>query len=244
MPYEVGQTATNPKTGQKVKWDGSNWVGIPGTGGGKGAGAALSPGDRQFLNTLSQQAADAGETRRVYERARSDVHTLQTGPYRGRFMQMATPEDNGGILDTIGSVVLGAPARLLGAIRGKETDAYQRLRGLQSQQVLQGQLAQKGPQTESDAARLMLTEISPSKTVPTNEDIISKGVSKADRARAKSVFYTWFANKYGLHGLSPHGYTADQLWANNPDGITQQAFGRTQQGSAPPIKVLSRTKVK
>jgi hypothetical protein len=243
MPYRVGQTATNPKTGQKVQWDGANWVGVAGSlkpsGGGK-----MSPQTQNFLNTLSTQAADAAETRRVYERARQDVSALQPGPYQGAFMQAATPEDNGGIFDRLGAIVIGAPARLTGAITPKETEAYQRMRGLQSQQVLQAQLAQKGPQTESDAARMMLTELSPGKTAAVNEDIISKGIAKTDRARAKAIFYSQFANKWGLNGVTPHGYTADQLWASDGNRITQSLFGPKPKASAPDIRIISRQRVR
>jgi len=187
MP-QVGQTATNPKTGEKVKWDGENWVNVAGSGSAMGGGKKMSVQAQNFLNNLSQQAADAGETRRVYERARQDVKTLQPGPYRGALMQAATPEDNGGFFDRLGAIAIGGPLRLIGAITPQETEAYQHMRGLQSQQILQTQLAQKGPQTESDAARMMLTELSPGKTAAVNNDVINKGISKADRARAKSIF--------------------------------------------------------
>jgi len=242
MP-QVGQTATNPKTGEKVKWDGENWVNVAGSGSAMGGGKKMSVQAQNFLNNLSQQAADAGETRRVYERARQDVKTLQPGPYRGALMQAATPEDNGGFFDRLGAIAIGGPLRLIGAITPQETEAYQHMRGLQSQQVLQAQLAQKGPQTESDAARMMLTELSPGKTAAVNNDVINKGISKADRARAKSIFYSHFANKWGLNGVSPHGYTADQLWASDGDRITKSLFG-TPQNSTSTIKVLSREKVK
>jgi hypothetical protein len=248
MPYNIGQTATNPKTGQKVQWDGTNWVAPAGqtlnTTGGYRNGK-FSPQAQSFLNTLSQQAADAGETRRVYDRAKQDVRTLQPGPFRGKFLDMALPSEGGGILDTIGAAVVGVPAKVLGAIKPAEVDAYQHMKGLQSQQVLQAQLAQKGPQTESDAARMALTEISPNKTADVNNDVINKGIAKTDRLRAKAIFYTHFANKYGLNGVSPHGYTADQLWASDGARITESLFGNKPAASnAPAISILSRTKVR
>lgn len=244
MPYAIGTTATNPKTGQKVQWDGEHWAAPAGqtlnTG---GKGGKFSPQAQNFLNELSRQAAEAGETRRVYERAKQDVKTLDPGPYRGRFLDMAIPTEGGGIMDNIGAAVIGVPAKITGAITPEEVGSYQHMQGLKSQQVLQAQLAQKGPQTESDAARMALTELSPNKTATVNEDVINKGISKANRVRAKAVFYTQFANKWGLNGTTPHGYTADQLWASDGDRITQSMFGN-EEVDKPSIKILSRTKVR
>lgn len=246
MPYRVGQTATDPKTGEKIAWDGENWVDA-GKVAPRAAAPKLSNPAQSFLNTLSQQAAEAAETSRIYDTSKKSIESLNPGPNRGRFLEVATPEENGGVLDTLGAIAVGAPARVLGAITQPETDAYQQLRGLQSKQVLSEQLLQKGPQTESDAARLMLTEISPMKSKEVNEDIINRGQWKAKRVQAKATFYAKWANKYGLNGVSEHGNTADQVWAKQGDRLTEAMFGpRTPQkkGGGVEIKVLSKTKVK
>lgn len=245
MPqYRIGQTATNPKTGQQVKWDGQNWVGVTGTGGRGTAPGGLTPGDRQYLNQLSTEAASAADTERYYLRARGAVRALRPGPYRGRLMQAATPEEGGGIADTLGALIIGGPARLTGAITPEETNAYQILRGLQSEQVLSKQLLQKGPQTESDAARLQLTEISPSKSREANEAIITNGIQRTRRIRARASFYTQWANKYGLHGMNEQGQTADQVWGQNQERIAEQMYGAAapQPNRQGEIRVLSVTK--
>jgi hypothetical protein len=248
MPYRVGQTATNPKTKQQVKWDGQNWVAIPGTGLGTQTelgGGRSAQQDVKFLNDLSTQAADASEVERIYNRAAKDIHDFHTGPYRGRFMQMMTPDDQGGILDTIGGVV-GAVPRALGAITPKDTTDYQKLSSLQQYRVLSEQTRQKGVQTEGDAARIKLAEISPSKTIDANMDIINNGLARMRRVQAKASFYTQWANKLGLHGTNEQGQTADQVWANNQDAITQSlvphSAGSTN-GATADIKVLARRKV-
>jgi hypothetical protein len=241
MAYRVGQTATNPKTGQKVQWDGSNWVSIQGPT--AGAGRGMSPTAQKFLNELSTEAAAANETSRFYDRAKNAVSTLKPGPYRGTFLDMAIPTENGGFFDKLGAVLIGGPARVTGAITPKEVDAYQTLRGLQSEQVLGKQLLQKGPQTESDAARLQLTEISPQKSTATNEQVIAQGQRKAKRVQAKSIFYSRWANKYGgPNQANPEGMTADEVWNKSADYITDRLFPPT--GSGPTIRVLSRTKAK
>lgn len=210
------------------------------------AGSKLSVQAQNFLNTLSTQAAEAQETSRLYDQAGTAIKTLKPGPNRGRYLEAATPEEGGGFLDTLGAIAIGGPSRLLGAITPQETDAFQDLRRLQSAQVLGQQLLQKGPQTESDAARLQLTELSPSKSEEVNNRVIESGKAKTDRVRAKSAWYTLWANKYGLNGTDPDGNTADSLWAKSADYITKRilhgAPSRFPQGGG--IKVLSRTKVK
>ncbi len=208
----------------------------------KVGGGKQSVQAQNFLNTLSQQAADAAETGVIYKRSQQDINKLNPGPNRGRFLEMATPEEGGGMLDTLGAALIGGPARLIGAITPQETDAYQRLRALQSEQVLGKQLLQKGPQTESDAARLQLTEISPSKSKAVNQSVIDSGLAKTQRVQAKSIFYTKFANRWGLNGVAPNGMTADQLWNHTRDKITSDLAASRRGGSG--IKVISRTKVK
>lgn len=210
-------------------------------------GKSLSKEDSVFLNKLSTQAGAAGETQRIYEQAGKDIATLKPGPNRGRFLQMAIPEEGGGILDTLGALVIGAPAKLTGAINDKEVEAYQRLKGLQAGNVLTRQLEQSGPQTESDAARLALTEISPSKGVDANASIIKEGTAKTRRAQAKAAFYRMYANKWGsLNAVTPHGYTVDQIWSKMSDRLTDQLLGPVGGGrsDAPKIKVISRRKVR
>ena len=240
MGYQVGQTAT-AKDGRKVRWTGDSWEAVPGTGGGTGGGGKMSPQAQAFLNKLSEGAAAADGVRRTYDAARDSIKAVKPGPYRGRMMEIATPEEGGGFFDTLGSLVVGAPMRMIGAITPEETSAYQKLRALQSSNVLDKQILQKGPQTESDAARLQLTEISPSKMPDANESIIKTGIHRTNRDKARPVFYTKFANHYGLNGVNPQGKTADQLWAIMGDQFTKQLFPQDyqQQQKKSGIRVIS-----
>lgn len=253
MPqYRVGQTATNPKTGQKVRWDGQNWVSAGATGAPAGGMGKQSQTVEKFFNELSDKAADAQEARRIYDNASKVVKKFDPGPYRGRLLEIATPEEGGGFFDSLGAAVVGGPLRMIGAITPQETDAYQLLRGYQSDQVLQKQLLQKGPQTDVDAARLQLTEISPSKSLAANRAVIEQGQRKAERSQARTIWLKRFAQKYGLNGRTPEGYTADELWAQKADYITQRllhnAPAQYRGGGAAPtgngtIKIISRRKV-
>jgi hypothetical protein len=223
---------------------GGQWVDYTGppAGGGRGmqgSNAKLSNQDQMFLNELQKDAQKANETARIYDKAETAVKDLKTGPYRGQFLGAATPEDNGGILDTIGGLVVGAPARLSGAISKKDTDNYQYLRSLQQLNVLEGQTRQRGVQTEGDAARIMLSELSPTKTVNTNLQVIANGRQKAQRAQAKANFYDNWAKTYGLHGLDENGDNASAAWTKRGDEITKQMFGKSNTT----IKVISRKRI-
>lgn len=242
MPYAIGQTATNPTTGQKVQWDGQHWAAVPGTGtpGGGGKGK-FSPQAQNFLNDLSKNAGSAREVGKLYSNVESSLKAIRPGPYRNRLLlSPAIPEDNGGILDAISGALIGGPARLTGAVTPKEVSNYQTVRAIQNAAVLERQLPQKGPQTESDAARMMLADISPGKDLAANERIINAGRQKIQREQARATFYTKFANKWGLNGVSPHGFTADELWAKSGDEYTKRLFNKSEPTT---FNVISREKV-
>lgn len=244
MAYRIGQTATNPKTGQKVQWDGQNWVAPPGqtlnaaaTGGSRSQQA-----DMKFLNDLSTQAQSAAETRRLYKQARPHIEALNPGPGRGRFLESMIPEEGGGLLDTIGGVI-GMVPRIAGAITPKEVNHFQELRSIQSSQVLERQIQQKGTQTEGDAARMLRTEISPSKTLEANIDVLNRGEALARRNIAHAVFFQRWAKEHGLHGTDEKGNTADQIWANHAQDITDQLVPDDSGGKPTTIHVISRKRI-
>lgn len=217
----------------------------PGAGGGK----KQSVQAQNFLNDLSKNAAAAREVGQLYKNVEGSMNTVDPGPYRNTMLlSPAIPEETGGWLDKLGAGTIGTIARLTGAVTPEETSAYQTMRAAQNAAVLERQLPQKGPQTESDAARMMLADISPNKDLAANQRVIEAGRQKIRREQAKAIFYTKFANNWGLNGVSPDGFTADQLWAKSADYITNKLLGpeKSSAGSKgkPQIKILSRTKVK
>lgn len=173
---------------------------IPGGKGGK-----LTNPDKTKLNSLSEQAASGYETQQEYQAAQAALKRFRPGPVRGAFMDAVIPEQGGGIMDAIAAATIGTPARALGVVTPQNITDFQRLKGLQSQRVLQEQLAQKGPQTDSDAARLQLTEISPYKMPDVNAQVVQSGSAKAQRAQQRAKFYTQWSNKYGLNAPNEQG---------------------------------------
>ena len=213
--YREGQTATNPKTGQTVVYKGGQWVAQMGAGSGVVGSPAprkMSPQEQKTLNELNAQAAEAREIQTQYNSAEGAIKRLKPGPFRARFLESALPDENGGVLDTLGAAIIGGPAKLLGAINPSEVSDFQRLRGLQSQRVLSEQIQQKGPQTESDAARMQMTELSPYKDESTNMAVINSGRQKTARIQQRADFYTKFANRYGLNGTDKWGQSVEQAF--------------------------------
>jgi hypothetical protein len=92
------------------------------------------------------------------------------------------------------------------------TNDFQRLKGLGAERVLEEQKPQKGPQTDSDAARMALAEISPYKTPEVNAQIIKAGDAKAVRAARRAPFYTAWANKYGLNNVNEKGQSVEDAY--------------------------------
>lgn len=207
-----GQTATNPKTGERVVFRGGNWHRMTSGAPGSPVARPIDPQARKVLNDLNAQANEAREIQRQYQDAGQAIRRLKPGPARARYLESAIPDENGGVLDTLGAIAIGGPSRLLGAISSQDISDFQRLRGLQSQRVLSEQIQQKGPQTESDAARMQMTEISPYKDTSTNMAIIRAGMAKTQRVQQRANFYTQWANRFGLNGTNPQGETVEQAF--------------------------------
>lgn len=222
MAYREGQTATNPKTGQRVIFKGGQWISAGAATGSPVTGRKLSPQEQKRLNQIGDDANTASEIIRQYRDAAIASKRLKTGPMRGRFLDTATAEDGGGILDTIGAVAVGGPARLLGAITPQETTDFQTLKAIQSRRVLAEQAAQKGVQTEGDAARIKAGDIGPYLTPEANAAASARGIAAAERLIKRAPFYTQWANKYGLNGLNEQGQSVDQAFqgsvADKPNG--------------------------
>lgn len=215
MAIAPGAIARNAK-GERIQLaEDGQWhrLGATAGGGAKGASAphSLTVQDRNSLNALLGQAASANETKIQYDSAGKAIKDFAPGPWKGAFYDAMLPQEGGGFMDKVGAMI-GAPLRAIGALPQKQIDAYQRLKGLSSERVLEGQIAQKGPQTDSDAARLQLTEISPYKSADANEQVIQSGAAKADRAMARAPFYTQWANKYGLNGVDENGASVEQAF--------------------------------
>lgn len=108
------------------------------------------------------------------------------------------------------------------------TDA-QKFRAFLSESVMQAQLAQKGPQTESDAKRLEQTQARLTNTNDANDFLIRYRIAQANRARIQKRFFdTYWKDKNTYEG-------ADTAWEDGPgksslfDDPVLQKYGQQQK---------------
>lgn len=174
--------------------------------------AKLSPQTQTELSALRKTSSAANQTAQEYDAARAAIKRLKPGPFRGRILDAAIPEQGGGFWDALGAGTLGTVMKVTGALPDQDVSDFQRLKGLQAQRVLTEQLPQKGPQTDSDAARLQLTEISPYKMEGVNNAVIESGMKKVASAKAQIPFYTQWTAKYGLNGLNEQGLDVETAY--------------------------------
>lgn len=203
-----------------------------------GSRSRIPPQDLQALNALRDNARAAQDLERTYNQTRDAVNRLQPGPYRGRFLEAAIPEEEQrGILDSIGSVVVGGPARITGAISPQNVEDFQAVSRARSIGVLARQLQQRGVQTESDAARMALAELSAEHTTDQNNMIIDRGIQAAQRDQARAAYYNAWASRFGgINGTrNSRGQTVDEAWHQFGQAYTNQMFrssggqGQTQR---------------
>lgn len=205
--FREGQTATNPKTGQKVVYKGGQWVNYSAPGAPAPA-RKLSPRDEKELIKQQEGAATALEVRNRVERVAPSAKRLDGGPWRGMFLDMALPNPQGGIMDRIGATILGAPAKLIGAITPQDVEDHQAITRAAVESTRQSETGEKGVQTEGDSARQLAATLTP--YTSDSERLVREIFQKADRQVARPDFYTVWANKYGsLSALNEQGKSVE-----------------------------------
>lgn len=187
----------------------------------------ISPADATFIRGLMEQGQGATGMARTIENAAGAIDRLGTGPMRAKMLSAAIPEEGGGVMDTLGGAMFG------GLVNKQTVDDWQTLRALQNSAVLDKQIEQKGPQTDSDALRMKLASISPDKTVKANAEVIGQTMLGSQLMKHKPDFYTKWANKYGsLTAVSPGGQTVNSAW----DALQNDAMNR--YNNDPRIKAM------
>lgn len=170
-------------------------------------GGGLGEQDQKFLNEMRAQIGGADETVRLLSDAAGAADRFGGGPTKAKWTKWGTAEEGGGLLDMLGALTIGM------GIPQQQKEDWQTLTGLQNDAVLLKQMAQKGPQTESDAVRMQLASLSPSKYPRVNAQTIGAAALNARLLQRKPSFYTNWAAKHGsINALDKSGRTVDQAW--------------------------------
>lgn len=181
--------------------------------GGSNKGGGLSVQDNKALNEMRPSHGAALGVNRDYREVARALDRSKMTPAKASWLETWIPRENGGLFDMIGGAI---GQRFLDP---QTVTDFQTLRSLQSKRVMDAQVEQKGPQTESDAARLQLTEVSPYKTKQANIGVMRRGMADATLAKRKLPFFQQWAGKYGLNGMDPQGRTVDQAWGQVADAV-------------------------
>lgn len=189
----------------------------------------ISEKDQAMINAMRLNQGDLPGVLRDITGAQAAVDRFQPSPGKGALYSLGVPEDDdwaitAGLKNLVG---LALPEQ------GKQD--YQTLRGLQNQGVLNAQLAQKGPQTESDAARMKLVGVSPNKATGTNAQLLAEQQYDTMMKNQRPAFFEYWANKLGsTHALNGARKSADQVWTEQYQrGLQQMRNGpgyRAAQG--------------
>jgi hypothetical protein len=184
---QEGQTATNPKTGQKVVYQGGQWVNAGGAG---GPGA---PKEQARYNTIQ----DAGDNSRAMMRhlltARQLVEQQPTGVIPGAIQ---------GIKRALGD-------------DGMETQARENLDALNNRLVMSYRVPGAGSISDSERASLRGALPQPGYQRGSNEAIISRSMGDewTNLAKAK-LAAKWRQSVGSLDAKSPNGTTFDEAYSN------------------------------
>ena len=224
--YQEGQTATNPNTGQKVIFTNGQWVSA-----GRGPRGELSVQDNKALNEMRDGHSAGLNVNRDYREVARALDRGRVTPENAGMLKAFIPEEGGGFFDSVGAW-LGSPF-----IEQQTKDDWNTLNALQSRRVMDAQIAQKGPQTEADAARLKLAEVSPYKSKQANIGVMLRGMADATLAKKKLPFMQKWANKHGLNGVDEQGRTADEAWRGVADRVYSVGNKRPAAKTAGPVRI-------
>lgn len=170
----------------------------------------ISKEDGAFINKLREQAQIAQNAIRELQSAAVAGDRFDTGPSNARNTTRSIVQEDDGLLTQGARGVYG----LLSGVSKQDQQDYQELDRLRQARVARIQQEQKGPQTESDAARYMKSTFGPDKMPDVNARSIAEATYAARMDVLRPEIYLQWANKYGsLNALNEKGQGIDEVWS-------------------------------
>lgn len=170
----------------------------------------LSEADTKTIDLFREKASSATELIRDIRAGAKTVDRFGTNPQKAfaASKAMGRPDPaQSGYWDQFRGWIAGD------VVSQQDKEDFQFLENLKNRAVLASQIEQKGPQTESDAARMTLTGIQPGNYKGVNGRILGEAMIKAQLAVRRPGFYTRWAQKYGsLQSLDQKGRSVDDAW--------------------------------
>jgi hypothetical protein len=168
----------------------------------------ISAEDQKIIDAMRTNVGGMSDTLNLLHGAAGTIDRFRTGPERAATVRSAvTPPDA-----TFSDTILPRFMKWWQGVPEKDIEDYQSLQRYSQEGVLQKQIAQKGPQTESDAIRMLMSGISPDKSVNVNAKIVGDAMLSGLVAQKKPDFYAKWANRNGSIGALEGGKSVDQAW--------------------------------
>lgn len=167
--------------------------------------------DAAIIDRLRQQADIASRAQIELRQAAKASDRFGPSPERAANVGRAVVRED----DWLPTQLLRQGYAAVTGITPQQIEDYQNLDRYRQARVATIQQEQKGPQTESDAARYMKSTFGPDKSPKINASAVGEAMFNAKFDELRPGMYTQWANKYGsLNARNKDGLTVDE-WYNN-----------------------------
>lgn len=201
-----------------------------------GGDAKTYAGDVAELRDASNKASAERDLTRDYGVTEKAVRDFDTGPVKARFLDMVLPDQDGGIMDTVGATV-GLLARPF--ISDKTIAARDHLNTVSAQSALVGSGQMSGSSSDKDTALMRTAGVSPYKSTTENLRIMkaAKRDSGLEQVRAgmKSLWITRFGS---IANPAPNGLSFERALGDAEKDFLGQ--GRRAALPKPPPSALRK----
>lgn len=189
----------------------------------------ISKEDAAIIDRMRQQADIASRAQIELMQSARASDRFNPSPERAASVGRAVVREDESLPWQWGRQAYGAVA----GITPQEIEDYQNLDRYRQARVATIQQEQKGPQTESDAARYMKSTFGPDKSPKINASAVGEAMFNAKFDELRPGMYTQWANKYGsLTARNKDGLSVDE-WYNNARASGWNNFQKKYGQGAP-----------
>lgn len=199
--------------------------------------AKTTPQDMQMLRDSTARAEAERNARRDYASTKRAVLDMGTSPSKARYLDAITPEQDGGIMDTIGAA-LGTPLRWF--VSDKTMNARDQLKTLGTQTALKGSQMMKGASSDKDTALMRTAGVSDYKGVQENLRILREAERSSAIEQHRATLKAKWIGKFGsISAPAPSGVTYEEAAARQ-EAMVNKAMDIRERGIPKPPPSTNR----
>jgi hypothetical protein len=192
-------------------WDGDAFATVSSAKASRTTNPRRVPTTSQDMDELREASAKAQaerDARLDYNSTARAVTDMKTGPWKAKWLDMITPDEDGGWLDPIGAAI-GAPFRAF--VDDKTAAARDQLKTVGARVALQGSQQMKGSSSDKDTALMRMAGVSAYKGVGENNRILAAAQRDSIISEARALFKSKWISKMGsMSNPRPDGVTYEQ----------------------------------